>query len=76
MITSAQNRQIKELNALISKRKERDKTGLFTAEGVKLFLEAPRQLIKNVFVSASFEKIGITTSEDLQPILHFGLIEL
>ena len=56
MITSAQNRQIKELNALISKRKERDKTGLFTAEGVKLFLEAPRGLIKNVFVSASFEK--------------------
>ena len=55
MITSIHNRRLKEISALISKRKERTRTGLFTAEGVKLFLEAPRELIQDVFVSASFE---------------------
>ena len=55
MITSIHNRRLKEISALISKRKERNRTGLFTAEGVKLFLEAPRELIEDVFVSASFE---------------------
>ena len=56
MITSAHNQQIKEIALLNSKRRERDRTGLFTAEGVKLFSEAPRGLIERVFVSASFEK--------------------
>ena len=54
MITSIHNRHLKEISALISKRKERTRTGLFTAEGTKLFLEAPRELVEEVFVSASF----------------------
>lgn len=56
MITSAQNQHLKEILLLNSKHKERVKTGLFTAEGIKLFKEAPRELIDRVFVSASFEK--------------------
>ncbi len=56
MITSAQNQQIKEIQALNQKHKERVKTGLFVAEGVKIISEAPKELIQKVFVSESFEK--------------------
>lgn len=56
MITSAHNQQIKEILALNSKHKERIRSGLFTAEGIKLFNEAPDALIDRVFVSDSFEK--------------------
>ena len=66
MITSAHNRQLKEVVLLNSKRKERDKTGLFTAEGVKLFLEAPRRLIEHVFVSSSFGKENSDILKDIE----------
>ena len=56
MITSAGNRQLKEIQALNTRHRERAKTGLFTAEGLKLFQETPRELIRNVFVSASFAR--------------------
>ena len=56
MITGSSNKKIKELSALIEKHKERKKTGLFTAEGIKLYKEAPKELIHDVFVSESFEK--------------------
>ena len=55
MITSASNQKIKKLRALNSKRKERKESGLFTAEGIKILREAPAELIKEVFVSESFE---------------------
>lgn len=41
MITSLQNRAVKEISALLGKKKERDRRGLFVVEGVKLFGEAP-----------------------------------
>ncbi len=56
IITSAANRQIKELHALVRKRKERTRTGLFTAEGIKLFQETPEDLREAVYVSETFEK--------------------
>ena len=56
MITSSSNQRIRELSALISKHKERKKTGLFTAEGIKLFKETPKELLQDVYVSESFEK--------------------
>ena len=56
MISSAQNRQIKEIQALNTRHRERAKTGLFTAEGVKLFTETPPSLLQSVFVSASFAR--------------------
>lgn len=58
MITSVHNQQVKEIILLNSKRRERDRSGLFTAEGIKLFQEAPRELIEHVFVSASFERVN------------------
>ncbi len=56
MITSTSNPLIKEVQALIAARKKRDETGLFIAEGRKIFLEAPRALVKKVLVSETFEK--------------------
>ena len=56
MITSAANPQIKETAALVSKHKARRESGLFAAEGIKLFREAPAELIEKLFVSESFEK--------------------
>lgn len=47
---------IKEVLALQSARKKRDETGLFIAEGKKIFLEAPRGLVYKVIVSETFEK--------------------
>jgi len=56
MITSSSNARIKEAAALIARHKERKATGLFTAEGKKIFLEAPKELVRDVYVSESFEK--------------------
>ncbi len=56
MITSASNPLIKEIQALNAARKKRDETGLFIAEGKKIFLEAPRALVHKVIVSETFEK--------------------
>ena len=56
MITSAANPQIKEAAALVSKHKARRESGLFAAEGIKLFREAPPEMVEKLFVSESFEK--------------------
>lgn len=48
------NKQIKELAAWNRKSKARREDGVFLAEGTKMFLEAPIERIRNVFVSESF----------------------
>ncbi len=48
------NKQIKELAAWNRKSKARREAGVFLAEGTKMFLEAPIERIRNVFVSESF----------------------
>ena len=48
------NKKIKELVALNQKSKERKKSGLFLAEGIKMFMEAPIDRIREVYVSESF----------------------
>lgn len=54
MITSTTNRKVKELAALTQKAKARRESGLFIAEGAKMFAEAPRAWIKEVYLSESF----------------------
>ena len=54
IITSAANEKIKQVSALIRRHKERKATGLFTAEGIKIFSEAKKTQIEQVFVSESF----------------------
>lgn len=53
MITSTSNPQIKNLQQLRKKAKLRDEQGVFLAEGVKMYLEAPPESIRKVYVSKS-----------------------
>lgn len=56
MITSAANERIRQVCALIQKHKERKQSGLFTAEGIKIFSEADKKSIRQVYVSETFEQ--------------------
>ena len=56
MITSVHNKCIKETAALLAKKKERDRRGLFVVEGGKMFGEAPAELISRVYIAQSAEK--------------------
>ena len=54
MITSTSNQQMKNLTLLMKKAKARNEQGVFVAEGRKMFLEAPVDWVKQVYVSESF----------------------
>lgn len=54
MITSASNEKVKKLAALSQKPKLRHSEGVFIAEGIKMFLEAPIAQIKEIYASESF----------------------
>lgn len=56
MITSVHNKCIKETVALLAKKKERDRRGLFVVEGGKMFGEAPTEQITRVYLAQSAEK--------------------
>ncbi len=74
MITSTSNQRIKNLTALVQKAKARKEEKVFIVEGVKMFKEAPRNWIKEVYVSESFlhkynheddlEKVGYEVLSD------------
>ena len=58
MITSLDNKRIKNVISLIQKGKTRKEQDAFVIEGVKLFEEVPLDEIIEVYVSESFnEKI-------------------
>ena len=54
MITAANNKKVKNLVNLIQKAKIRREQDVFITEGIKMFLEAPMDRIKEVYVSESF----------------------
>lgn len=56
MITSATNNRVKKLVALTQKSKIRKEEDCFIVEGTKMFLEAPKNWIKEVYVAESFLK--------------------
>ena len=56
MITSLHNKAIKETAALVARKKERDRRGLFVVEGMKMFGEAPSERIRQVYLAESAEK--------------------
>lgn len=56
MITSLHNKSIKEVAALLGKKKERDRQGVFVVEGGKMFGEAPADRIRRVYIAQSAEK--------------------
>ncbi len=56
MISSTSNQQIKNIQNLMKKAKERKKQKVFIVEGPKMCFEAPHKLLKAVYVSESFYK--------------------
>lgn len=54
MITSTTNNKVKRLVALTQKAKARREEDVFIVEGPRMFQEAPKDWIKEVYVSASF----------------------
>ncbi len=56
MITSIANQRIKRLIQLQEKGRARNKEGVFVAEGLKMFEEAPLERLKEVYLQESFWK--------------------
>ena len=56
MITSSSNQQMKNLTALLKKSRERREQDAFVVEGPKMFYEAPRAWIRQVYVSEAYHK--------------------
>lgn len=55
MITSFNNKAVRDVVQLNQKAKARDKQGLFVAEGVKMFAEAPTDRIEKVYIAQRIE---------------------
>jgi len=55
MITSADNKRIKNVVALLEKNKARKEQDAFVIEGIKLFEEAPEDKILEVYVAESYK---------------------
>ncbi len=58
MITSAANARLRRVAALNRSAGQRREEGAFVIEGVKMFLEAPKALLREVYVSSSFSTDG------------------
>lgn len=56
MITSLSNAQVKNVLHLNQKSRARREQGIFSAEGRKMFLEAPSSWIEKVYISESMER--------------------
>lgn len=56
MISSTTNKQVKFVNALIKKAKTRREEDLFVAEGLRMCTEIPKERIRTLYVSVSFQK--------------------
>ena len=56
MITSTSNQQMKDLAALLKKSKERKVNKVFVVEGTKMVAEAPKNWLRKVYVSETYEK--------------------
>lgn len=54
MITSTSNKQVKNIIQLNKKSKARKEADVFVVEGLKMFLEAPKEYIQQVYVSETF----------------------
>ena len=54
MITSTSNPQVKRLLQLQKKGKARNEENVFVVEGLRMFVEAPKERIEKVYVSESF----------------------
>ena len=56
MITSTSNPRVKNLMQLQKKGKIRREQQAFVVEGIKMVLEAPKERLKEIYMSESFSK--------------------
>jgi len=56
MITSVANGRVKQIVQWQTKARERRKDGVFLAEGIKMFEEAPEEIVVEVYLSADVEE--------------------
>ncbi len=54
MITSTSNPKIKNLVQLQKKKKIREEQGVFVVEGIRMFKEIPKELMKEIYASETF----------------------
>ena len=54
MITSTGNARVKQLVTWQKKRKARDEEGVYIVEGIRMYREAPRAQVREVYVSEQF----------------------
>ena len=54
MITSTSNPQVKHLLQLQKKSKARNEEGVFVVEGLRMFVEVPKERVEKVYVSETF----------------------
>ena len=55
MITSGTNQKLKYVRKLLSSARERRESGLFVAEGARLFAEIPAPLVEAVYISEDYK---------------------
>ena len=56
LIESQSNPNIKKVRALLDKHRARDREDAFVIEGIRMFNETPREILREVYVSESFFK--------------------
>lgn len=73
MITSTSNKQVKNIIQLSKKSKVRKESGQFIVEGIKMFAEAPRECIEQVYVSETF--INKQDNKDILGNINYEVLE-
>ena len=63
MITSKDNAQVRQVCAYQKKRKERDRDGVFVAEGERLVREVPAEALKALYISVSYREKATADAE-------------
>lgn len=65
MITSASNKKVKNIAALLSRSRERKKQGVFVVEGIKMFTEAPIDRILEIYIEETlFQEVLAGKSDE------------
>lgn len=73
MITSTSNPRVKNIVQLSKKMKSRREQGVFIAEGIKMYREAPPEDVREVFVSRSFAED--TENQELLKEMNYEVVD-
>lgn len=72
MITSTSNPQVKQLQLLQKKAKERELQDVFVVEGIKMYREAPKDRLVHTYVSESFLRKNPSVFEGVEPLTELS----